>query len=191
MSAPPTAPRGDASPWYRQPETFIAFAALIVSVSAVVVGVYEASLQRAHDRAEVWPHLELETFVEPKGASVYLENTGIGPGIVQSMVVTVDGHPERNWDEVVAALEGHPGTPYANTSAVDHALPAGQRIALLSIDRANLPSGFWPWIGRLGITVCYRSVFDERWQLASSHLGVRTSLRAVDRCPPQAPGTDL
>jgi hypothetical protein len=30
--------------WYSEPETFIAVAALVVSISAVVVGVYEASL---------------------------------------------------------------------------------------------------------------------------------------------------
>jgi hypothetical protein len=36
----------DDRPWYREPETFIAIAALIVSVSAMVVGIYEAALQR-------------------------------------------------------------------------------------------------------------------------------------------------
>jgi hypothetical protein len=42
--------------WYREPETFIAVTAFVENVSAVVVGLYEAHLQRAHDRAEVWPH---------------------------------------------------------------------------------------------------------------------------------------
>lgn len=35
--------------WYAEPETFVAIAALTVSISAVVVGIYEASLQRHHD----------------------------------------------------------------------------------------------------------------------------------------------
>src|SRR5213082_1235111 len=47
--------------WYREPETFIAVTALIVSISAVAVGLFEAQLQRAHDRAEVWPHVEIST----------------------------------------------------------------------------------------------------------------------------------
>ena len=42
-------------PWYTQPETFVAIAALIVSLSALGVGVYEASLQRSHDRAKDCP----------------------------------------------------------------------------------------------------------------------------------------
>src|SRR2546425_6810638 len=66
--------KGDR-PWYREPETFIAVAALVVSISAVAIGLYEAQLQRAHDRAEVWPHVEISTFVTPKGASLFVENT--------------------------------------------------------------------------------------------------------------------
>jgi len=66
----------DDRPWYREPETFVAVAALIVSVSAVAVGIYEAALQRAHDRAEVWPHVELSTYITPKGAALFVENTG-------------------------------------------------------------------------------------------------------------------
>src|SRR3982751_1653555 len=87
--------------WYRQPETFIAVAALVVSISAVVVGLYEASLQRAHDRAEVWPHLEISTFTSSSGASISLVNNGIGPAIIKSVVVTVDGKPQRVWHDVL------------------------------------------------------------------------------------------
>ena len=76
----------DNRPWYREPESFIAIAALIVSLSAVVVGIYEARLQRAHDVAEVWPHVEITTFITPRGASLSLENTGLGPAIINSVV---------------------------------------------------------------------------------------------------------
>src|SRR3954463_2920805 len=87
--------------WYTEPETFIAIAALVVSVSAVVVGLYEASLQRHHDRAEVWPHVEIQVFTKQTGAAIALENTGIGPAIIQSVVVTVDGRPQASWRDVL------------------------------------------------------------------------------------------
>ena len=44
----------------------------------MALGVYGAALQRKHDRAGVWPHLELATFTRPEGAVLYLDNTGIG-----------------------------------------------------------------------------------------------------------------
>src|ERR1700757_1118293 len=104
MFSPPTEewPRR----WYTEPETFIAVAALIVSISAVVVGLYEASLQRHHDRAEVWPHVEIQVFTKTTGAEILLENTGIGPAIIQSVAVMVDNHPQRNWSAVLHTLNG-------------------------------------------------------------------------------------
>jgi len=70
-------------------ETFIAIAALVVSVSALAVGVYEASLQRWHDVAEVWPHVELSTFISGNGATLVLGNPGLGPGIVRYVELKV------------------------------------------------------------------------------------------------------
>ena len=70
-------------PGTREPETFVAVAALIVSLSALGVGVYEASLQRSHDRAEVWPHLEVEAFAGRRRRKVEVENTGLGPAVVE------------------------------------------------------------------------------------------------------------
>lgn len=86
---------GDATErrWYTEPETFIAIAALIVGISAVAVGLYEASLQRYHDRAEVWPHLEIQVFTKQTGADIDLQTTGIGLAIVKSVTVTVEGKP--------------------------------------------------------------------------------------------------
>src|SRR5437773_1821977 len=130
--------KGDR-PWYREPETFIAVAALVVSVSAVAVGLYEAQLQRAHGRAEVWPHVEISTFVTPKGASLFVENTGLGPAIIKSVVVTVDGKPRRSWDDVLRALGDSARAAMSTTTVVDHALRGGERTALVGLDRQALP----------------------------------------------------
>ena len=81
-------------PWYLEPETFVAVAALIVSFSALGVGVYEASLQRHHDRAEVWPNLELGTFTtgdEREGR--WWTTRGWDPAVVEAIAVTVDDKP--------------------------------------------------------------------------------------------------
>jgi hypothetical protein len=80
----------EGRPWYREPESFVAVAALIVSLSALGVGLYEARLQRQHDRAEVWPNLEVGTFTTGDGAKVIVDNTGLGPAIVESVAAMVD-----------------------------------------------------------------------------------------------------
>jgi hypothetical protein len=178
-------------PWYAEPQTFIALAALIVSVSAVVVGMYEASLQRHHDRAEVWPHAEIEVFTKQTGAEIVLENTGIGPAIVQSVTVTVDGHPQHNWTDVLRTLNGVQPSPFSHYSAVQHGLRPGDRLTLLDIPATDVPRDFWKSIARVGVSVCYASVFDQHWMVESKAMGGQIVWRDVNGCPSQATDADF
>ena len=182
----------DGRPWYREPETFIAVAALVVSVSAVVVGLYEAALQRQHDRAEVWPHLEVTTFTMRTGATLSVENTGIGPALVKSIVVTVDGKRAHNWNEVLTTLLGHaPPSPFSNSTISESALRPGNKVTLIGLPSEDMPPGFWNAVGRVGLSLCYSSVFGESWLLHKEHVGVRTTWAEVSKCPPQAAGEDF
>lgn len=172
--------------WYTEPETFVAIAALIVSVSAVVVGIYEASLQRNHDRAEVWPHVEIQVFTKQTGGEIDLENSGIGPAIVQSVTVTADGKPMSTWHDVLRTLNGADPAPFANFSAVGHGLRPGDRLALIDMPVADIPRDFWNSIAHVGISVCYASVFEQHWVVESKRLGQGVVWRESAQCPTQS-----
>lgn len=176
--------------WYAEPETFIAVAALIVSISAVAVGLYEASLQRHHDRAEVWPHLEIQVFTKQAGGEIDLENSGIGPAIVQSVTVTADGKPMSTWTDVLHTLNGADPAPFGKFSAVDHALRPGDRLALIDMPVADMPHDFWKSIARVGVSACYASVFEQHWVVESKRLGEGVVWRETSQCPTQ-PGTSF
>ncbi len=179
----------DSRRWYTEPETFIAVAALVVSISAVVVGIYEASLQRHHDRAEVWPNLEIGVFTTPSTATIKLQSTGVGPAIIKSVVVTVDGKAKRNWDDVLRALTGREPTGFGNYSSVNHGMRPGDELDMLIAPTRAVPADFWTAIKRVSMTVCYGSVFEENWIIESKQLGVGSTWRPVDHCPKQADST--
>jgi hypothetical protein len=171
--------------WYTEPETFIAVAALIVSVSAVAVGIYEASLQRHHDRAEVWPRLEISTFTSTTGDFVELGNSGIGPAIVENAVVTLDGKPQHSWADILHALDGVEPQGLSNATVAGHGLRPGDQIKMVSIPVSAQPHDFWKAIARVGIALCYRSVFDQYWIVESKRLGEGSTWSDVDHCAPQ------
>jgi hypothetical protein len=180
----------DDRPWYREPETFIALAALIVSVTAVVVGIYEAHLQRVHDRAEVWPRLEVSTFIESIGVKITLDNTGLGPAIIQSIIVTVDSAPQRDWLGTFKAVTGIAPTHYSNSTAANRSLRAGDHIDLFSVGAQDLKPGFWDYATRIRLQVCYTSIFGEAW-LLSSHVGGADVWKPVKDCPAQPAHADF
>ncbi len=177
--------------WYKEPETFIALAALVVSVSAVAVGLYEASLQREHDRNEVWPHVEIGTYTSSQTASIAVANTGIGPAVIDNILVSVDGRAKRNWKEVLGALTGSTPKQFSYYTVGERALRAGDKTVVVDVPGNELPPGFWDYIGRVGVTVCYHSVFNESWIVDTPHLGGKSSWRRMSKCAEQPKDADF
>jgi hypothetical protein len=180
----------DQRRWYTEPETFVAVAALIVSITAVVVGIYEAALQRRHDRAEAWPHVEIATFTRPTGVAVELENGGVGPAVIKSAEVFVDGKLQKNWVDVAAAIIGHAPARYDNTTVADHSLRAGERVTLLGLPSDEIPPNLWKGAKRVRIVICYASIYGEA-TVVSEDLGAPTHWTEVKQCAPQPNGVEF
>jgi hypothetical protein len=169
--------------WYTKPDMIVALSAVLISLCTVGVTGYEAWLQRHHDRAEVWPHVELSLVNTPEQSTLSLENTGIGPAIIKSFIVTVDGKPAHNWREALAAVLGRAPDVIENSTVVSRALRAGDRIAVVAVRRSDLPPGSMAKFARLAIRVCYASVFDDYWTLSDLHLGGDSEWIETKSCP--------
>jgi hypothetical protein len=181
----------DQRRWYTEPETFVAVAALIVSITAVVVGIYEAALQRRHDRAEAWPHVEIATFTRPTGVAVELENGGVGPAVIKSAEVFVDGRLRKNWVDVATAIIGHAPGRYENTTVADHSLRAGERVTLLGLPSDEIPPHLWDAAKRVRVVICYASIYGDATIVSADHLGGPTHWTEVKQCSPQPNGVEF
>ena len=78
--------------------------AALVALCALGVSLYQTRLMREQQRASVWPRLDLP---QTTGGSTYgrmVRNQGLGPALVRSVEVTVDGRPMHRWNDVATAL---------------------------------------------------------------------------------------
>jgi hypothetical protein len=119
-----------------------------------------------------------------------LENTGIGPAVIKSMVFTVDGKPASSWGGLLHALLGRDPL-HTSITVVEHGLRAGDKVTLMSIGAADLQSDFWKTAARVAASVCYASVFDEYWMMREDHLGGTSPWERVRDCPRPGPGSDF
>lgn len=87
-------------------DALAAIIASLVGLLALVVAGYTAYIQRQQVSAQVWPHLHIGNSSFPP--AIYVQNQGVGPAIVRSVEVLVDGKPQPDWDHVFAAV-GMPG----------------------------------------------------------------------------------
>jgi len=170
--------------FWREPEWVITIVAVVASIGALILGAYTAQLQRRHDSASVWPHLDLGISFTPRTAGMQVSNSGIGPAIVQSVVVSVDGHPLRSWPEAFKILINSPATKYSSSSVGERVIRAGETVNWFALPTEILPPDIQTRLARIVIEICYASVYDEHWIVADAHAGQGSVWREVKACPP-------
>ena len=135
--------------------------AAFVGLLALCVSGYTAYLQRQQVRAQVWPYLEPGMSSSKKKISLY--NKGVGPAIIRSVKILVDGKPQRNWDTAFEALGlrfGH-HIPYSTINGV--VIPANDHIDQLGFPTAEDFDLFAHQMKRVDLKLCYCSTLDECW----------------------------
>lgn len=145
--------------------------AALVGLLALLVAGYTAYIQREQVRAQVWPYLELaesdslptDTVEQSHGGDLLAVNKGVGPAIVRSMEVLVDGKPEPDWNHVFDALGLHPQS--YSQSTFDHmVLSAGDTTYFLMIIGHKEWERFRPRLFRdIVIRACYCSTLGDCW----------------------------
>ncbi len=150
----------------------IAVSAVVISLCALVVSYVEVSVMRADQRASVWPYLDVGVSYSSEGFTIGATNRGLGPALVESVVVEVDGRPVRSWDEVIERLVGpESGLDYSNTlrnTINGEVLPADRELLLFSVTRGWTPMKreMADQLNRLDWLVCYCSVYGDCWTVS-------------------------
>ena len=84
----------------------LSVSAIVAAIAAVAVAVYEARLEREHQRVSVWPYVsQFNSWVGGRYTR-NVSNVGLGPALVRSFEVRVDGRPRQRWRDVIRALTG-------------------------------------------------------------------------------------
>ena len=146
--------------------------ALAVSVLALATGAYQTRLMQAQARASVWPIVSLGLSYfgnrDNGGFTWEVENNGVGPALIKSVTLSLDGKSMRNWDEVFQALFGH-GRENATVSSINGNVlpPSTNRETTIAAIRTTQPDeakALFEAKDRFKMSVCYCSVYDECWE---------------------------
>lgn len=141
--------------------------AIVAAIAAVVVAAYETRINREYQRLSVWPRLQQSnSFVPGEPYLRTVSNVGVGPALIRSVQISVDGAPRRAWGEIIQALVGRPvgGHVYSSLNAGAVVVP-GKDINVLQIPPGEEAKLFWEQTQtpRLSIQICYSSLYGESW----------------------------
>jgi hypothetical protein len=153
----------------------------LVGLLALMVSSYTAVIQRQQVRAQVWPYL-LASNDDPEQAIEVL-NKGVGPALVRSVQVWIDGRPQRSWDAALQTL-GIPPHGYQNSTLNENVLSAGEQITWIRIAERSTYLRFRDaYRTRIGMAVCFCSTLGDCWVYSRRTPGNRPEQKQVGQCP--------
>lgn len=171
--------------------------AACVGLLALVVSGYTAYLQRQQVRAQVWPFIEAGNDDNEHALIAY--SKGVGPAIVHTMQITVDGKPQHDWNGVLDTLGVAKPRPYSQSTISPSVVSAGERVMLIKFaSEGTDDESKQTWqhfrkaaVDRMGIRLCYCSTLGECWRYQDSKLvGFKAStmtVEPIEQCPALSP----
>jgi hypothetical protein len=158
-----------------------AIIASLVGLLALMIAGYTAYIQRQQVSAQVWPYL---LWANSDNQTEYMwMNKGVGPAIVKSAQVLVDGKPQHNWAAVMRSLRLEP-INYGQSTFNGNVLSAGETLDWLKfMDHASFQR-FRDAARRakLDFKVCYCSTLGDCW-VNDTTKGNGNVRIPVDKCP--------
>ena len=148
-------------------DRIMAVSAIVVALASLAVALYEARTNREYQKVSVWPYVTQSNAMVPgEPYTRNIANLGVGPALVKSFQVSVDGKPQRDWAEVSRALTGQPSPDlvYFSIHSGSVLLP-DKPVPLVKIPPGDAAQHFWEQAQtpRLSIRICYCSLYDDCW----------------------------
>ena len=142
--------------------------ATIIAMVALGTGLYQAKLSRDQARAAVWPYLISGNSGE-NGYSRIVQNVGLGPAIIGSFEILVDGKPMHSWKEVADSLHVPIGFKGSRSTTFRRGLvvPVGANIHLIELPDSADIALMRSHLDHLRSFICYCSLYDDCWAVDS------------------------
>jgi hypothetical protein len=158
---------------HRRFDLVLALSALALSIGSMVIAIENEGAMRRLVTANSWPCLQISHGNLRDGARLLhfdIYNAGIGPATLEKMVVTYDDQPVRSARELLercCKVTAQTQLQTVVNAVENHVFAARDALSFLEVPQAGTDEAVWNLLDRermrLGIQVCYTSVFDEHW----------------------------
>jgi len=171
-------------------DLLIAVCALVISAVATAASLWQSHVVAQQLGAQVWPYVSFSSSYGDDRLTLAIENDGLGPAIMRSVVASVDGKPRLSLVDAVHALigpnlvqraRGHEKAIAVTMESAGQGsvLRAGQSVTVFTLTSRTFAPRLGAQLGRLSLSTCYCSIVGDCWFAAGS----QADPRRVPRCP--------
>ena len=173
---------GDAMPKARDWNAVAAIVASLIGLMALIVSGYTAYVQRQQVRAQVWPYLMIG-YADVERARIVF-NKGVGPALIRSVQVLVDGKPQPDWTHVMTALGLSDKISLQQSTLANNVLSANEKLDILIVaDEESYRAFREQSVHRASTRICYCSTLEDCWMYDDHRQPDEPRTQPIDRCP--------
>ena len=142
--------------------------AIIISLVAMFISLYEATIMKSQQSAMVWPYLDLSQKYDNDGFTIEVSNKGTGPAIINSVQVDYNGHPVENIDVLMDSLNPNRTFGYdilRNSSIGNQVFMSGEERIVFGLPYNDETRIVQSNLDKIRVRIGYKSVLEEYWFL--------------------------
>jgi len=177
--------------WKENADKIIAISATVTAVVALVVAALQVRNEQEFQKLSVEPYLELGNTGNPRinYYAFLLINNGLGPAVIKSSEISIDGNPVSDWLEAITLVNSlDTNDPdlevqfnYSDIN-IDRRIRAEEvieivRIAPYSEVAQRFHNSMTP--ERVKYRICYCSIYDDCWV---TEYGFQSTHQPVQMC---------
>ena len=164
-------------------DILIAVCALLMSTLATAASWWQSRVVATQLSSQVWPYVAISTTAGPNGLELAMSNDGLGPAVIRSLQLAVDGKPYPTFVAAERALLG-PAAPQPRGSFASigegSVIRIGGVVTLLKIQNPELVRAILPQANRIDLRVCYCSILGDCWLRSTK---ASSEPQRVNACP--------
>ena len=157
----------------------IGISSVIIAVCALLLSVWQGYLARRHNRLSVLPHLVSEKLAKSQEGffSFVLVNNGLGPAVIRSFKVSVDGSiiEGGSMSKIEAAVKELPLNqkfePIYNDLGAGYVVASGEKTTILELKFIEYDPNQWPSINealnRMELIISYESFYGDKYRFTN------------------------
>lgn len=150
------------------PQKLLAISALIISVFTACIYIYQATIMSKQHQDSVWPYVYSGISLnEEQGLTISLYNKGIGPALVQSVIISQKDKTFNSWSELLEYLKLKGIRFSCSGTAV---LAASETQQIFQVADFEEASKLYKKLNAMDIKIIYCSIHEECWSLEANEL---------------------
>ena len=140
--------------------------AIIISLAAMFISFYEASIMKSEQSAMVWPYLDMTQQYNSDGFAIEISNKGTGPAIITSVQVDYNGLPVESMDILMDSLNPKRTFGYdilRNSTIGNQVFMSGEKRIVFGLPYNDETRIVQRNLGKIRLRIGYKSVLEEHW----------------------------